>query len=265
VPADKVGPTGTANFTVMTDTGHGLMVGFFGEANVNRPAAAQRIGMRAMGAAQGPRPPNWTGVCEPTAGPSKTVDDLVGQTFSSKKDGTQTFTYSYGASSSVGVGYNASLKGGTWSQNDTHTFGSTATASYGTKSGRAAMYYEAEFQGDIVKWNCYVPGGSSGGYRTTAITGYDGAGYRVQVKKAPWNARDCVRQGGGMTIKIEKSKAIQWSNGLNFSNLGVDVDLSSQTGYSTDAETQNHWDSRGLFCGVNAPPNNNGAYINVER
>jgi hypothetical protein len=74
-----------------------------------------------------------------------------------------------------------------------------------------------------------------------------------------------VTQGGGMTITIEKSKAVQWSNGLNFSNLRVDVKLSSQTGYSTDAETKNHWDSRGLFCGVNAPPNNDGAYINVER
>jgi hypothetical protein len=123
-----------------------------GTTTIESPLEAGLIAEGSASAVQGSGAAPMTQVC----GETKTKNlgkgrVLVGATYAMAGSTTGRFTYKAGASSSLGVAYSASGRGGTWSRAGTTSRSSTAGVSFGSRTGGNA--YSTYFTyGQYAQW-----------------------------------------------------------------------------------------------------------------
>lgn len=177
--------------------------------------------------------------------------DLVGQTYSTASYNDSDFIYTTGSSSSLGMGYSLTGSFGTFTAQGTHNFDSTYAETYPTQSGKKYNYFRTEFGTSKYYVTCDTGFGLYY-YYIVATSHYDGGKSIIHPSSAP-TATHCVPEDGGSST-IHTTKAVTWSNGLDTSG-SFGLDLSSQTGYSSEAElTYKYHSSHARLCGVSGAP-----------
>jgi len=221
-----------------------------GTTTIESPLEAGLIAEGSASAVQGSGAAPMTQVC----GETKTKNlgtrrVLVGATYAMAGSTTGRFTYKAGASSSLGVAYSASGRGGTWSRAGTTSRSSTAGVSFGSRTGGNA--YSTYFTyGQYAQW-CRPLGSSKNNVYNHVVkaNGYAGGSY---VKKAPVpSAKYCTPLSRRDTVTRKTTTSNTWSNAVNFSGpLGVN--LTAKTGWSSSASMSytNNSSSNKRICGT---------------
>jgi hypothetical protein len=176
-------------------------------------------------------PPVWHLVAELYTGPHATVD----------------FTYSVGAQSTLGVGLSVSGSAGSFSQSGKVTVASTGSVNFAEVPQNQRRVEETQWR--YGKWDLTCPmvprfearphswiGGST--YYNAAVT-----------PAAPY----CTPYLVGDRPSIDQHRAVEWSNGVKIAAL-IGVDLSSTTGFTTNAGQKWTFKANGKLCGTNAYP-----------
>jgi hypothetical protein len=176
-------------------------------------------------------PPVWHLVAELYTGPHATVD----------------FTYSVGAQSTLGVGLSVSGSAGSFSQSGKVTVASTGSINFAEVPQNQRRVQETQWR--YGKWDVSCPmvprfearphswiGGST--YYNAAVT-----------PAAPY----CTPYLVGDRPSINQHRAIEWSNGVKIAAF-IGVDLSSTTGFTTNAGQTWTFNANGKLCGTNGYP-----------
>jgi hypothetical protein len=174
---------------------------------------------------------------------------VVGTTFVLFNQANQDFRYDNDQSSSVGVGYSASGKDGSFSADGTTSVDTDGGEDWGTL-GEGNERYATYFRYGVYETICSTRGGS--GYEYYQIKPYEwAAGDQITHPNAPsYHGYNCVPQTHNSTFHKYTSHAIEFSGGYSvFGFTG-----STQTGYSTSAEVIMHFYARGRMCGTNDVP-----------
>lgn len=184
---------------------------------------------------------------------------LVGQWFSSMKGVRQVWRYSQGARTSLTSAFSQTGRAGTYSRSTTFDRSAEATVAFPVAHGKAGNYYRSYFRyAKYIHWYCDGVSCGAAGYsirpysweRGTQVT----TGLRVpSVKRA-----NCSPYKKGSTDAIKGSKAVMWANGVSIggdlaAGLGLNVALSSQTGFTSSAQNVVTFLKRGFLCGVLGP------------
>jgi hypothetical protein len=195
------------------------------------------------------------------------VPDIVGQTFSATTGVTHTFSYSNGASSELGVGFSLSGKIGTFKQSGTVGRSSTTYESYGTFGDHKGVYYQTYWHYGTFETRRYGECTDPAHYYSesfeTRPIGFAG-GANMSAASIPTNANTCVFQAAGTGFAKDSSRAITWTNGVSIKGA-IGIDLSTKTGYSSNAHVAYQFNADRRLCGVSAYPGENGSYLLVAR
>jgi hypothetical protein len=176
-------------------------------------------------------PPVWHLVAELYTGPHATVD----------------FTYSVGAQSTLGVGVSVSGSAGSFSQSGKVSVASTGSVNFAEVPQNQRRIQETQWR--YGKWDVSCPmaprfearphswiGGST--YYNAAVT-----------PAAPY----CTPYLVGDRPSIDQHRAVEWSNGVKIAAF-IGVDLSSTTGFTTNAAQKWTFKANGKLCGTNGYP-----------
>jgi hypothetical protein len=177
----------------------------------------------------------------------------VGSTYTTASGASAKFTYSAGATSTLGVGYSVSGTYGSFSGSGTSDRSSASTVDFGTRSG-SYTYGTFFTYGKYAQW-CY-PVYNSGLKSTYAYkvhsNGYAG-GSTVNVSSAP-TATYCVALASGTSFSKSTTAAYTWSGGASLSSV-IGVNLSSKTGYTSTAKlTYSAGSGNKHVCGTSGLP-----------
>jgi hypothetical protein len=174
---------------------------------------------------------------------------IVGQTYSTTSGVNMTFTYTQGASSSLGVAYSNTLSGGSWSQSGTNSVSTSTTINFGTASGAISRYDETTFSFGEFFLPC-----NAGAWYEVKPTSFDG-GTRF-VSAATATANMCRPYQAGTGQLKNNTTAITWTNGVSFTDI-IGISLSAHTGYTTSASIDAEFTATHNLCGANAYPASN--------
>lgn len=201
----------------------------------------------------GPNNPSSTQVCgEDYMADLGSRKVIVGSSYANAGSTTGTFTYSSGASSTIGVGYSATGNKGSYSQSGTSTASSNGSVSFGTRSGgySYATYFKFGKYGSY----CYPVGSKKNidSYYAYKVrpSSYAGGG-TVNSSTTP-SATKCTDFSGGGTVITRNSKSANtWSSGASLDAV-IGINLSSKTGYTSTAKLsyKNNGSSKKI-CGTN--------------
>lgn len=188
---------------------------------------------------------------------------IVGQSFSNTPKVDAKFTYTVGQSSRLGITGTGS--DGNWHANIGHTSVTTtsSTTGFGTVEGAANRYYKVKF--DVQKWSIACqrnpdPTSKFYIYRMKPVDFYGGAW--TQGASGPVHAHNCVWYGKTNSLTVNKSTAINWTNGLSLSAFGLSIGASSRTGYSNKAKIFYKAARGGVYlCGNNGGPASTTTYV----
>lgn len=188
---------------------------------------------------------------------------LVGQSYANV-DGVPTkFSYTSGADSSLGVGVSMNGSYGSFRTGGTVTRESTASETFPTAYGAKRRYYDTWFR--------------YGKYRTSCTSGIVGPVFPYSVRAAYWtggtdvrdlssspSAHYCVSFRQGSTFTKDDSNAVTWSNGADLSGA-IGIDLSTRTGYRTNARLHYTFNKTRALCGTQDYPARTPSRIVVRR
>lgn len=176
---------------------------------------------------------------------------IVGSSYANAGSTTGTFTYSSGASSTIGVGYSVSGSKGSYSQSGTSSTSSNGSVGFGTRSGgySYATYFKFGKYGEY----CYPVGSKKTAESYYAFkvrpSSYAGGG-TVNSSTTP-TATKCTDFGGGTIITRNSNSANTWSSGADL-NAVIGINLSSKTGYTSTAKlSYKNNGSTKKICGTN--------------
>jgi hypothetical protein len=200
----------------------------------------------------GPNSPSSTQVCgEDYMADLGSRKVIVGSSYANAGSTTGTFTYSSGASSTIGVGYSVSGSKGSYSQSGTSSTSSNGSVGFGTRSGgySYATYFKFGKYGSY----CYPVGSKKNidSYYAYKVrpSSYAGGG-TVNSSTTP-SATKCTDFGGGTTITRNSNGANTWSSGASLDAV-IGIDLSSKTGYTSTAKlSYKNNGSTKKICGTN--------------
>jgi hypothetical protein len=159
------------------------------------------------------------------------------------------FSYSTGSSTTTDVAINTNVTHPNWSassSNGTETV-HNASATQGFPTVNLSRLAETDMEEGL--WaTCQISG-------EAATFPYQVNGGTIQPFSTPPRATHCVIENHDAFIKKSTTTAFTFAAGLDVSVIGIGVDLSSVTGYSTDATEQYTWNNQsGWGCGArNAP------------
>lgn len=167
---------------------------------------------------------------------------IIGQSFSNTPDVDATFSYERGQESELGLTLIAD-QGKTIKANVgvTRTFSTSATTTWGTKSGVGDYFYRTKFSMRKYEAICReIKGGSLGLVAKTGVTilypvsHYGGADTIQSLNRV--KASHCAPYEKDGKLEVNKGRAQTWSNGLSLTILGITIGASTQTGYSDNAK-----------------------------
>jgi hypothetical protein len=266
-------PSGSANFEAIKFTSNGTEITFFGEQSASHPAMqsltqwkAIPVSKTSISAFSPAEPDSWCSSNFVRAlGEQKT---LVGETFSSDARATLNFIYATNATSSLGVAASATAANNSFSASGTETSTAGGTDKFSAIQGAHNEYYDTYFGHSLYKQSCFYGKGPGTTSYNTVNTGWTTGAAQTSVTNPPYNAQICSREPViAFEVDVNKSSAIQWSNGFTLEGIG----LSAQTGYATNAEVDTKWPANSnktyynRNCGVHADPDLNGSLIAVAR
>lgn len=218
-------------------------------------------------------PPN--GSCDAASSPKSIgpVAQIVGYKSSlDPKLISAEFSYSTGYSVTTGGGLSYSGTYGSVSGDGTTTTSDTETIVYKPLPGAGSNYYEADSVWTWQKFQCFHPGGHGGGYWTNEWYLYENAvgGSRGTPGAPAVKAGYCYSSTDLESVTEDRSTEKTWAQGADLKALGVDVNLSSQDGYTTDASLTYNFNVKARdyppYCGVGGYPGTQSAgYVQVHK
>jgi hypothetical protein len=175
--------------------------------------------------------PVWHLVAELYTGPNATVD----------------FTYAVGTQSTLGVGLSVSGSAGSFSQSGKVTVGSTGSINFAEVPQNRRRVEETQWR--YGKWDVSCPMVPHFEARPHSWIGGSTYYNAASTPSAPY----CTPYQIGDRPSIDQHQAIEWSNGVKISGI-IGVDLSSTTGFTTQAAQKWTFRANGRLCGTNAYP-----------
>lgn len=185
---------------------------------------------------------------------------IVGQAYiaGNYKHVTDSFTYTRGQSSSLGVGISPSGKKGTFTASGTVSTSSTANQGFPTEGPGNTLFltfFKAGVYHDVCGTTGKVkPDGASGEphqryvVRSTEWV----SGDKIEHPRSAPRANQCTPQEAGSSFQTTNERAVTWSAGFSIPPLGFNGQ--AQTGYDTSAELSFAFGSTGELCGTNDYP-----------
>lgn len=163
---------------------------------------------------------------------------------------TTDFVYTSGASSSLGVAVSESGKYGSWDASGSSSKSTSSSVSY-PAYGTGYWARKTQFHYGTYRVGCYYTAGMgvvySQWYETRPIKWAGGA---TSYKSTSYpSATYCVTHEAGSSFTRQSSSAVTWSNGVALGGA-IGIDLSSHTGYTSDAASKFNFNSRGRMCGT---------------
>ncbi|MDT7571077.1 MAG: hypothetical protein QOE05_1251 [Actinomycetota bacterium] len=184
---------------------------------------------------------------------------IVGQTNSQTTGVVHDFTYTSGASSSLGVGVSASGSYGSFSASGTNSQSSTSTWGFASQGNNIAQRYLTGWRFGKFSLYCYAPGCACTTYQAQTFSFAGGVSY--QSVGFP-GASLCVNFGAGGDFTKASYSAYNFVTGLSVAAV-IGIDLSIHTGYSAEAKIHyhnNNGTSRTL-CGGGDYPAGNTSFV----
>ena len=187
--------------------------------------------------------------------------DVVGAIFNDNAPWVSgQFSYEAGASSTIGEGVSLTSQYGSWTQDGTTTVADSGGESYPPLWRNASNYMETEVHTEEFEmktcpyWNVHMV------YATVSeLAG--GAYWPVAGNYLTTNK--CVYQGPGSQFSDSTSTAVEWTDGFSLGTV-LGVNLSTQTGYSTEASLVYRFDDAGYICGSNDYPMRDPALLQAQ-
>ncbi|MEV6500091.1 DNRLRE domain-containing protein [Streptomyces prunicolor] len=178
---------------------------------------------------------------------------IAGQTYSATTGVKHTFEYSRGADSSLGVGVSTSGAYGSFTGSGSVSKSSSVTMDYPEYANHKGVYYKTEYSYGKYLMTCGMGGrGStiSQHYEVRARGYYGGA--KTSTAYIP-TAKHCAYQQKDTKFSRTTSHAITWSDGASLANV-IGIDLSVETGYSSDAMVLYTFNASRYICGTGGAP-----------
>jgi hypothetical protein len=185
---------------------------------------------------------------------------IVGQAYiaSNYKHVTDSFTYSRGQSSSLGVGISPTGKKGTFTASGSVSTSSTANQGFPTE-GPGNTLFLTFFKAGVYHDVCGTtgkgtPDGASGEpHQRYVVRSTEWAsGVRIEHPRGAPRANQCVPEVPGGSFQTTNERAVTWSAGFSVPTLGFNGQ--AQTGYDTSAQLSFAFGSTGELCGTNDYP-----------
>lgn len=181
---------------------------------------------------------------------------LVGQWFSRMKGVTQVWRYSQGARTSLSSGFSQTGLAGSFSRSTTIDRSADATVAFPVARGKAGNYYRSYFRyAKYLYWYCDGVACGPSGYMIRPYSWERGTQVTTGLRVPSVKRTNCSPYRKGSTDSIEGSQAITWTNGVSIGGdlaigLGLNLSMSSQTGFTSDAQNVVTFHKRGFLCGV---------------
>jgi hypothetical protein len=174
--------------------------------------------------------------------------DAVGETYTGPNT-TMDFQYESGGSSTLGVGYSATGRYGSWEQSGKYTWSNTLTVDWPTKLQNTRYVFMTQFNYKKFEVVCSVdPSGYYVWYETRP-TRFDGGAGGYHAASSPY-APHCNYYVKGATATKSSGTAIEFTNGLDISGA-IGINLSTQSGFSTKVRIAWKFVNAGWLCGSN--------------
>ena len=181
---------------------------------------------------------------------------LVGQWFSSMKGVTQVWRYARGASTSLSSGFSQTGRAGSFTRNTTMDRSAEATVSFPVARGKAGNYYRSYFRyARYIHWYCDGVACGASGYSIRPYSWERGTQVTSGLRVPSVKRTNCSPYKKGSTDSVQGSKAVTWTNGVSIGGdlaigLGLNLSMSSQTGFTNSAQNVVTFHKRGFLCGV---------------
>lgn len=174
----------------------------------------------------------------------------VGYGYTYASGTTMRFTYTSGASSTLGVATSASGKDGTFSASGTSTISSTDQVEFPTTNSFKA--WKTNFRYGKYETNCVSGGPAVYVYFTAMADGFAGGSSVQTISGAP-SATYCVSNVANSNFTKASTTAYESSVGVGTSGkLGINV--SARTGYSQTAKLKFSFANAAKLCGTHDYP-----------
>ncbi len=184
---------------------------------------------------------------------------LVGQWFSGMKGVAQVWRYSQGARTSLSSGFSQTGRAGSYTRSTTVDRSAEATVAFPVARGKAGNYYRSYFRyAKYIHWYCDGVACGAAGYSIRPYSWERGTQVTTGLRVPAVKRTNCSPYRKGSTDAIQGSKAVTWTNGVSIGGelaigLGLNLTMSSQTGFSSTAQNVVTFHKRGFLCGVFAP------------
>lgn len=154
-------------------------------------------------------------------------------------------TYTYGADSTVGVGFSVSGTYGSFEQSGTTTTSSSATVGFPVQGPGTVETMRTYFG-----WKKYHIQCSQPSYSYYQVKPYEFQAGILQVQGATPTANYCHSYPEGSYLIRSTGTAYTFSTGVKVSSV-IGIDLSSRTGFASDASLRYDMIHNGRICGTN--------------
>jgi len=184
---------------------------------------------------------------------------LIGQWFSKIKGVRQEWRYTEGASSEMASAHSTDLGGGGYERSTTYSRSTNATVTFPIARGRVGKLYRTYFRyAKYMYVYCDTVGCAPTAYRVQPYKWERGTQVISRIPQPHFRHKNCTNYFKGSKDYSRGSKAIEWTDGVLvkgdlFKVIGGNVSLSSQTGFTSNAENFVHFTRRGELCGWAAP------------
>jgi hypothetical protein len=181
------------------------------------------------------------------------VLDTVGEVYTGP-NATGDLRYLSGSTSTVGVGFSASGKFGSFEASGTSTVSSTSEVNFPTQGQHRLTVFRTTFGWKKFELMCFAyPYGpwTSAGFEARAVQ-FQGGTYQYTAA-APPSATYCTSYLKGSSFSKDTASAITFSNGAKIGAF-IGIDLSTRTGFNSSTKITFTFVNNGRLCGSNGYP-----------
>ena len=182
---------------------------------------------------------------------------VVGQAYvlSNATHVQQSFVYSNGQSSTLGVGISPTGKVGSFTGSGAETTSTTATQDFPSSGSPGYIWYRTLFKVGLYHAACGTPGriadASSSSKYLVRSDGWAG-GTNIEHPKTAPTAEFCSPELAGAVFITANERAVTWSAGFTIPVVGFNAQ--AQTGYDTSAQLTFNFGADRQLCGTNDSP-----------
>ncbi len=175
----------------------------------------------------------------------------VGETYVLTTGAAQTFTYSKGQSSSIGIGMSLSGAGGSFADAGTSSWSSSHSEKWATYGANRSVWYQTEF--NFGEYSCSIPRAARTIYMVRVNGFAGGATIKTPTSIPGTPAKFCEPLKAGTTAKSGNSPAVTWTGSLGI-RIGLGFEASVQTGFDSGAQITYHFTATRHLCGWKSLP-----------